>query len=240
MSKIKWELLLHIITPILLTKKHKSNKIISILQDKDANQRGVPSVSESFISRKDRIIASAIEIISDSGLSALTTRNLAQKENMSEALMYKYFGGIDEVLVEVVDYYCRFDNQIRYTIKAKEGTNIQKLKDYLEAYATYYDNYYAISTLMLQYEELLHNMDTRDKIAWCITERLDFIADLCEKAIESKEIIDLLTPMELANNITGLVMTHILSRRIIYNKRTFKQEMMDNIHKWFELLKYPE
>lgn len=196
-------------------------------------------MNDSFISRKDRIIASAIEIISDSGLSALTTRNLALKENMSEALLYKYFGGIDEVLVEVVDYYSRFDKGIRHTIKSKEGTNIQKLKDYFEAYATYYDNYYAISTLMLQYEELLHNIDTREKISWCITERMSFIADLFRHAIEDNEIVDVLTPEELANNVTGIIMSHILSRRITYHKKSFKQEFMDNLYKWFELIKNP-
>lgn len=196
-------------------------------------------MNDNFVSRKDRIIASAIEIISDSGLSALTTRNLAMKENMSEGLLYKYFGSIDEVLVEVVDYYSRFDNGIRQTIKAKDGTNIQKLKDYLEAYATYYDNYYAMATLMLQYEELLHNIDTREKISWCIAERLSFIEDIFSKAIETGEIIDLLTPEELANNVTGMIMSHILSRRITYHKRTFKQEFMENICKWLELLKKP-
>lgn len=86
-------------------------------------------MSDSFISRKDRIIASAVEIISDSGLSALTTRNLALKENMSEALLYKYFGGINEVLIEVVDYYSRFDNGIRQTVKSKDGSHMQKLWD---------------------------------------------------------------------------------------------------------------
>ena len=196
-------------------------------------------MSDNFISRKDRIIASAIEIISDSGLSALTTRNLALKENMSEALLYKYFGGINEVLVEVVDYYSRFDKGIRHTIKAKDGTNIQKLIDYFEAYATYYDNYYAISTLMLQYEELLHNIDTRDKISWCITERVTFLEDLFRDAIESKEIIDKFTAEELAMNVTGLVMSHILSRRITYHKKTFKQEIMSNLQKWFDLIKIP-
>lgn len=196
-------------------------------------------MKDSFISRKDRIISSAIEIISDSGLSALTTRNLAAKENMSEALMYKYFGGIDEVLVEVVNYYTRFDNGIRKTIRAKEGTNMQKLKEYFEAYATYYDNYYSISTLMLQYEELLHHMDTRDKISWCIIEREKFIEDLFRQAIENKEIIDILTPEELANNATGITMSHILSRRITYHKKSFKQEYMDNLYKWFELIKIP-
>lgn len=197
-------------------------------------------MTDSFISRKDRIISSAIEIISDSGLSALTTRNLAQKENMSEALLYKYFGGINEVLIEVVDYYSNFDEQIRHTIKGKSGSNIQKIYDYFETYATYYDNYYAISTLMLQYEELLHNIDTRDKITWCITQRIIFLEDLFKQAIVSKEIKDILTPTELANNATGLTMAHILSRRITYHKKTFKQEIMDNLDKWFKLLKYEE
>lgn len=192
---------------------------------------------ESFISRKDRIISSAIEIISDSGLSALTTRNLAIKENMSEALLYKYFGGINEVLIEVVDYYTRFDKQIRHTFMSKEGTNIQKLRDYLDAYATYYDNYYAISTLMLQYEELLHNIDVREKISWCITERQNFIADLFDKAIKEDEIIDMFTPEQLATNVTGVIMSHILNRRIVYHKKSFRQDLMGNIDKWFELLK---
>lgn len=194
-------------------------------------------MGDSFISRKDRIIASAIEIISDSGLSALTTRNLALKENMSEALLYKYFGGINEVLIEVVDYYSRFDNGIRQTVKSKEGSYMQKLWDYLEAYATYYDNYYAISTLMLQYEELLHNIDTREKIAWCITERLNFLEGIFSGAIKEKEIVDRFTPEELANNITGVVMAYILSRRITYHKKSFKQEFMDYISKWTEMLK---
>ena len=110
-------------------------------------------MNESFISRKDRIIAAAIEIISDSGLAALTTKNLAQKENMSEALLYKYFGGINEVLIEVVEYYSKFDKGIRHTINSKNASNMQKIKEDLEAYAAYYDKYHSISTRMLQYEE---------------------------------------------------------------------------------------
>ncbi|MDD6400416.1 MAG: TetR/AcrR family transcriptional regulator [Lachnospiraceae bacterium] len=193
-------------------------------------------MNESFISRKDRIIAAAIEIISDSGLAALTTKNLAQKENMSEALLYKYFGGINEVLIEVVEYYSKFDKGIRHTINSKNASNMQKIKEYLEAYATYYDNYYSISTIMLQYEELLHNVDTREKIAWCITERLSFLEMLFANAIEAGEITDKFTPEELANNITGVTMSHILSRRIVYHSKSFKYEFMNNVTKWFDLI----
>lgn len=194
-------------------------------------------MGDSFVSRKDRIIASAIEIISESGLSALTTKNLALKENMSEALLYKYFGGIDEVLVEVVDTYSKFDKQIRQTVQGKDASNIEKLMDYLDAYATYYDNYYAISTLMLQYEELLHIVETREKIAWCITERLSFIEGLFQKAMDEGEICDTFTATVLANNVTGIAMSHILERRIFYRKKTFKEDFMDNIRKWIDMLR---
>ena len=182
-------------------------------------------MAESFVSGKDRIIASAIEIISESGLSALTTNNLAARENIAEETLYKYFGGVDDVLVEVVDFYSRFDKSIQSTIRSKEG------------YVTYYDNYYAISTLMLQYEELLHNMYTRDKIAECITERLKYIEELFQSAIDNHEITDTFSAWELANNVTGIIMSHTLSRRIVYHKKSFKTELMENIHKWLMIIK---
>lgn len=194
-------------------------------------------MAENYISRKDRIIASAIEIISDSGISALTTKNLAAKENMSEALIYKYFGSIDEVLVEVVEFYFKYDNMVRKSSLSKEGGYIDKLRYYLETYAEYYDNYYAIATFMLQYEELLHNIDTRERISSCITERIKFIQDLFQKAIDNNEIKGNISASELANNVTGITMSHILVRRIEYHSKSFKQEYMANLEKWFELLK---
>ncbi|MGN0389326.1 MAG: TetR/AcrR family transcriptional regulator [Wujia sp.] len=194
-------------------------------------------MGDSFVSRKDRIIASAIEIISESGLAALTTKNLALKENMSDALLYKYFGGINEVLVEVVETYSKFDKGIRQTVQSKNISNVDKLIEYFDAYATYYDSYYAISTLMLQYEELLHIVETREKIAWCITERLAFLEGLFQKAIDEKEISDTMSASVLANNATGMVMSHILERRISYHKKSFKDEYMDNFRKWMDLLR---
>lgn len=194
-------------------------------------------MADSFVSRKDRIIASAIEIISDSGLSALTTKNLSMKENMSEALLYKYFGGINEVLVAVVEYYAHFDAQIRKSIETKDEPYMAKLGHYLDAYATYYDNYYAIATLMLQYEELLHNVDTRDIISACIIERRHFQEELIRGAIEAGEISDKFTPEELATSLAGIGASCILSRRIAYHKKTFKQEYLELIAKWYSLIK---
>ena len=193
-------------------------------------------MSESYVSRRDRIISSAIELISEVGLCAFNTRNLAARENISEETLYKYFGGIEEVLVAVVDYYMQFDARIRQTVCSKQQSNIDKILAYFEAYATYYGNYYAISTLMLQYEELLHKSETREMIANCIVERVNFLQDLFQKAIDAGEISDVLTPWQLANNVTGMAMAHILARRIKKQKFSFKDGYMDNIRRYLSLV----
>ena len=90
-------------------------------------------MNSSFISRKDKIIVAAIEIISESGLAALSTRSLAAKENMSESLIYKYFGGLNEVLVGVVSFFVKFDRSIMDTISAKSTKTTSKIRDFFDA-----------------------------------------------------------------------------------------------------------
>jgi AcrR family transcriptional regulator len=191
---------------------------------------------EDFISRKDRIIAAAIDIISEAGLSALTTENLAIKENISENLLYKYYLDINELLVDVVDFYAKFDKSIQKTIQGKTGRTIDRIYQYVEAYATYYDNYYAVSTLMLQYEELLHNVYTREKMAECLQDRGRFLTGMFQEALDQGELIDTFTAAELADTVTGTLMKFTLNRRIEYNKESFKTEFCRYMDKWFKLI----
>ena len=192
---------------------------------------------ESFVSGKDRLVAAAIEIISDCGLFALSTEALAARENMPVELIYRFFGSVDEVLAEVVDYYVRFDSGIMSTVMAKQVSNIDKIKVLFEAYTTYYDSYYAMSTLSLHYEELLHNSATRDKIAECIFERSSFLSGLFENAIKDGEIIGDFSPDELSDTVRGVFLMHIQNRRVKTLKRSFKEEYMDYLDRWFKLIK---
>ena len=122
-------------------------------------------MNNNFVNRKDRIIASAIEIISEAGLSSLNTKSLAMKENMSESLLYRYFGGIEEVLVEVIETYTKFDKSMLATIDAKNISHFDKVLELLRTLGTYYAGYQEMSAIVLNYEELLHNVNTREAIA---------------------------------------------------------------------------
>ena len=170
-------------------------------------------MTESFISTKDRIISTAIDIISESGLSNLTTKTISIKANLSEPLLYRFYGDIDELLVDVVNYYFRFDKGIRKTIQGKEGTNIERIKAYVENYAIYYENYYTLATLMLQYEELLHNSATRELIVEGATSRRNYVTELFRAALDAGEIKEGLDPANLADVVHGYIRAAILKRR---------------------------
>ena len=144
-------------------------------------------MTESFISTKDRIISTAIEIISDSGLSSLTTKTISQKANLSEPLLYRFYGDVNELLVDVAQYFYRFDKGIRKTIQSKQGTCLEKIKAYVEDYAIYFENYSSLSVLMLQYEELLHIPATRDIMVAGAEGRRVFVTNLFQDALDAGE-----------------------------------------------------
>ena len=194
-------------------------------------------MSDSFISRKDRIIASAIEIISESGLASLSTKSLAMKENMSETLIYKYFGGINEVLIEVVEYFARFDRSIIRTVQGKDVSNVEKIHEFFDTYAIYYDNYIEICAIVLNYEELLHYTGTREIIGACIEERNRFLLQLIQNAMSDREIHSTFSAEELKCILMGILSSQLLDRRLAIHSETLRTEVMESIDKILMLVK---
>lgn len=180
-------------------------------------------MNNSFINRKDRIIASAIEIINEAGLASLTTKTLAMKENMSESLLYRYFGGIDEVLVEVVDAYTKFDKAMLATIEAKSISHFNKALEMFRTLSTYYEGYKEMAAIVLNYEELLHNVNTRETIARCIEMRTGFLKKELQAAIDEKEITDVFTAEELVCIFFGTMERDLLNRRIQNENKSHEQ-----------------
>ena len=193
-------------------------------------------MTESFISTRDRIISTAIEIINDSGLSALTTKTVSQKANLSEPLLYRFYGDINELLVDVAHYFFRFDKSIRKTIQSRDGTCTERIRAYMEDYAIYYENYAALSTLMLQYEEFLHIPATREIMVEGAEGRRTFLSGLFREAIDAGEIRADITPEDLSDMFYGYMHAACLKRRFGVRKGNFRKDILAYVKKMLELL----
>lgn len=191
-------------------------------------------MSESFVSTRDRIIATAIDIISDSGLGQLNTKTVSQKANISEPLLYKFYGDMDELLVDVLNYYFKFDEQIRKTYLAREGSFIDKIKSYFENYAIYYDNYPALANVFLHYEEFLHNPAVREILITGVMKRKMFLKGLIQSACESDEIKEGNDPEMLADTLMGFIIISSMKRRLEIQNNAIRKDISAFINKIFD------
>lgn len=194
------------------------------------------SFIEDFISARDRIISSSIDIISDAGLASLNINNISRRTNLSEMMIYKCFTNTDEILVEVVNLYFRFDKGIFSTLESRNITNLEKIKMYVDNYGTYYNNYFSLSAIMLQYEELLHNTNTREIVQQGFLERRENLAKIFDNAISNGEIKADVKGEMLADNLLGMFIICSLNRRVMVMSRSFKDEIDIQYSKWIESL----
>ncbi len=194
-------------------------------------------MNEEFISVTDRIISASIDIISDAGLESLTTSNISMRTNISEVMIYKYFSDTDEILREVVATYFKFDKSIFKTLFSRNGSYLERIDQFVEAYSSYYDSYYSLSAIMLQYEELLHNTHTRDIVEKGYLERRGGLTTLFAGALENGELKDVNMPADrLADHLLGLFLICSLNRRVMNRKMSYKDELVMMYKKMIEVL----
>jgi AcrR family transcriptional regulator len=131
-----------------------------------------------YIPRRDSIILTAIDIINELGIHELSTREIARRQGVSDASLYRHFSSKQDILLEVLDYYSAFDTRIiksveENSINAKEG-----ILQFFRSYAEYYENYPAITAIGLVHSVLLYEEATAIKFEQILKTRSDFIERL--------------------------------------------------------------
>lgn len=194
-------------------------------------------MTEEFISVQDRIISASIDIISDAGLDSLNYKNIALKTNISEDMLYKYYYDTNEILIDIVKTYFKFDKSIIKTICSKNVSNVEKIGLFMDAFCSYYSSYYSLSAVMLQYEELLHNTHTRELVEGGFLNRRTVLVSLLENAIKDREITNVYTADQLADQLLGFIRVCFLNRRVMIYKKSIKDDIMSNYKIWINNLK---
>ena len=188
-------------------------------------------MKKGFITRKDSMILAAIDIISESGLQGLSTKEIASKQGISESLLYKHFKSIDEVLVAVVEYFARFDIMIANTILKRDISYKEKILSTIRSFVELYENYPALAAIVLNYEPLMHYEHTKEKMKEIIENRYDFMVKIIGMGQKAGEIKEHFTPQELADIILGLTKTMTLRWKMSDYNFSLKESMLLTIEK---------
>ena len=151
------------------------------------------------------MVLTAIAILHEQGYSALTTREMARREGISEAAIFKHFDNKNEILIAMLDHYSRFDRDIRDSIGMLRLRPMESIVYWIQIHAELLENDPALTAITQLYEVLYREPGLQDKMMEIYTTRLLLLKLLLEAAQSEGQLKAGADCNELADIITGTV-----------------------------------
>ena len=170
----------------------------------------------SLLHRKDALVLTAIDIIEELGIQGLTTREIAKRQSVSEATIFRHYKNKNDLLLAVLDYYIQFDTDIFQSVRLSKLEPMDAIRYSMMEFAEYYQNYPAITAIAQLYDVLRYEPDLKDKIVQIQHNRTEMLQQLVDAAQKSGDLLDVPDSEMIAVMIIGLL------REINLNWRLYK------------------
>jgi len=184
-------------------------------------------MKKNYFTREEQIILSAIEIIDELGIDGLSIRELAKKENVTEGALYRHFKSKNEIIIEVIRYYARFDINIMNTIKINKLDAKASILFLINSLSEYYENYPEITAVLCSFESLIYEPGIENEVLNLVNRRSNFLISTIENGKKSGEFKDSINSEDLADIIIGSFIQLVFKWRIEKNKFSLKKKAID-------------
>lgn len=144
-------------------------------------------MKQQSIYRKDSIVITAIEIISELGIQGLTSKEISNREDISEGTLFSHFNNMNEIIIAVLNYNLEIDRSINETVEIKNLSPIDSIKLLASIYSENYENY-PESTCLINISNVLFQDEISKRAEEIEYKILSYLKSLIEKAQISKNI----------------------------------------------------
>ena len=191
--------------------------------------KSVIKMYEKYLTRKEKIIITAIEILDELGLQRLTTKEIAKRQGVTEPAIYRQFNNKQEIVSAIIDRFSVFDEMIRNTIVEQKMLMEQGILYFIESYSDYYQNYPQITTVFFSFGFFHYEENTNQKMIKIMQERRDFLESLIKKGIQEKNIkLDIEAQM-FADMLLGMMWSTLYVWKTTNEQTNFKETLMQKI-----------
>lgn len=142
----------------------------------------------NVLHRKEQLILTTIDIIDELGIQKLTTREIARRQEVSEATLFRHYKNKNELLIAVLDYFIQFDSDILQSTELNELKPTETLLYLITTIAEYYENYPAITSILQLFDVLRYEEELSDKIKTIQENRTSTLRQIIEAAKSNSEI----------------------------------------------------
>lgn len=197
-------------------------------------------MKNSYLSRKEEIILSTISMIHKVGIHSLSMKEIAKKEGVTEASLYKHFKSKEALLISVMEYYEKYDDHISMTLRNSSYNVSEGLLKYFVLYAEYYDGYKEITSLIGLYDVLSYNINFADKAKDLAERRTRDLDMLIQRGQRTENISEQMGAEDLAHILLGTFDRIIYMwklRDYSFSLKEKTEEMIGNLLRIYKTLK---
>ena len=181
-----------------------------------------------MLKRKDKILISAISLLDSKGVNGITTKNLAELQNVTEPALYRQYKGKQEILNSIIEEYVSYDRKIMDTIKQSNLTGNDAVLFYAKRFSELYQNYSELTTIMFSMDLYQYNPKTKKRMQEISLTRLSFLESIiCENKSQ-------FTKKEMASLVNGIIFSQVFEWRMMEKNYSLEERLMSLLVKVLE------
>jgi AcrR family transcriptional regulator len=155
--------------------------------------------------RKEEIVQAALEVIGKYGVRALTIAAISESAGMSEANIYRHFGGKDEILFALADFIGTAMMGKAATIAAGSRRPLEKLKTIFFSHITLVDEHPGIPRFIFSEDVHIGNRKLAETVAFRIRSYVETVSGIIAASVYEGELKEGLSPRETALTFIGMI-----------------------------------
>ena len=155
--------------------------------------------------RKEEIVLAAFDIVGKKGVRGLTIAAIAEAAGMSEANIYRHFGGKDEIFSALAEYIGSAVMGKAAVIAAGSRKPLEKLETIYFLHISVISEHPGIPRFVFSEDIHLHNRTLAGTLAVRIGSYVETLSGLIAAGISEGELKRELAPMETALTLLGMI-----------------------------------
>jgi len=184
---------------------------------------------DNYLTRKEKITITSIQILDEKGIKGLTTREIAARQNITEPAIYRHFSSKKKIIFSIIEKFKIFDELITSTIRENEMQPIEALTYYIESFSKYYENYPEITTIMFSLDIYGYDKELKDEMFDTFEKRDQLIIGIIKKGQDENIFNKDISPEYFSHIIIDVLWGTIKRWKFKDTKGNLTQEVMEKI-----------
>jgi AcrR family transcriptional regulator len=155
--------------------------------------------------RKEEIVQAALEVVGSKGVRALTISAIASSAGMSEANIYRHFGGKDEIFLAVAEFIGSSVMGKAAAVAAGSRKPLEKLETIFFSHITLIAEHPGIPRFVFSDDIHLGHRNVTDNLSLRLGNYVATITGVIAAAIAEGELKPGLSPRETALTLLGMI-----------------------------------